>query len=50
MAAIRTYCLQCAGRRGEVRKCVAIACPLWPMRMGVFPSSLRRAAQDRKAP
>jgi hypothetical protein len=34
MKAIRAYCLDCAGRPAEVRKCVAVQCPLWPLRMG----------------
>lgn len=36
MKAIRTYCLACCGDQpGEVRKCVATSCQLWPFRMGV---------------
>jgi hypothetical protein len=35
MEAIRARCLDCmAGSADEVRKCVAMACPLWPFRMG----------------
>lgn len=33
--AIRAKCLDCCyGSEGEVRKCSAIGCPLWPLRMG----------------
>ena len=36
--AIRAKCLDCcAGSPGEVRKCTAIGCALWPMRMGTNP-------------
>lgn len=36
--AIRAKCLECCcGDASEVRKCVAIDCALWPMRMGVNP-------------
>ena len=35
---IRKKCLDCCGfQAGEVRKCVAISCPLWPYRMGKNP-------------
>jgi hypothetical protein len=38
MTAIRTECLDCmAGSADEVRKCVAMACPSWPFRMGKNP-------------
>jgi len=40
MKAIRAYCLDCAGRPAEVRKCVATLCPLWPLRMGRWPGRL----------
>jgi hypothetical protein len=33
--AIRAKCLDCSGgSQSEVRKCVAVECPLWPFRMG----------------
>jgi hypothetical protein len=45
MEAIRAKCLDCCGNLpGEVRKCPAVDCPLWALRMKVFPSALRRAA------
>jgi hypothetical protein len=45
MAAVRAHCLDCCGGQvGEVRRCVAVRCALWPLRMGVFPSRLRLAA------
>ena len=35
---IRAYCLECCvGQESEVRKCVAIDCSLWPVRMGRNP-------------
>ena len=35
MQAIRPKCLDCVCHQpGEVRKCVAVTCPLWPFRMG----------------
>jgi hypothetical protein len=34
--AIRAHCVDCcAGQLGEVRRCTAIGCDLWPFRMGV---------------
>jgi hypothetical protein len=45
MRAIRAKCLDCCGGEvAEARKCTSVACPLWPLRFGVFPSALRRAA------
>jgi hypothetical protein len=33
MAAIRAHCLDCCcGEAGEVRRCVAVRCALWPLR------------------
>ena len=38
VAAIRAKCVDCSGgSMAEARKCTAINCPLWPMRMGVNP-------------
>ena len=38
LEAIREKCLDCcAGSASEVRKCVAMACPSWPFRMGWNP-------------
>jgi hypothetical protein len=38
IAAIRLKCIDCCGgNKSEVRKCPAINCPLWPMRMGRNP-------------
>ena len=42
MKAIRAYCLDCAGRPAEVRKCVAVDCALWPFRMGTNPFRKKR--------
>lgn len=47
--AIRAKCIDCCnGSVGEVRKCTAVKCPLWPMRMGVFPRALRKAVSSGK--
>lgn len=36
--AIRAKCLDCSGdNAAEARKCVAVNCPLWPLRMGTSP-------------
>ena len=41
---IRAKCLDCCvGQAGEVRKCTAFRCPLWPYRMGKTPFSEREA-------
>jgi hypothetical protein len=38
MRAIRAKCLDCcAGHYSEVRRCVAVACPNWPLRTGRNP-------------
>ena len=38
LKAIREKCLDCCcGNAAEVRKCVAVDCPLWPFRMGTNP-------------
>ena len=35
LRAIRTHCIDCcAGNKAEVRRCVAVKCPLWDLRMG----------------
>lgn len=55
IAAIRAKCLDCmAGSADEVRKCMAMACPSWPFRMGKNPwrapaSEARREASRRSA-
>jgi hypothetical protein len=46
--AIRAHCIDCCGGEvGEVRKCIAVHCHLWPMRMGFYPADLRAAASAR---
>jgi len=41
--AIRLKCLDCCvGSSDEVRKCVAVACPSWPFRMGTNPWRAKR--------
>ena len=38
LRAIRANCIDCCGGQlSEVRKCTAVTCPLWPMRMGRNP-------------
>ena len=38
LKAIRVKCLDCSGYSpAEVRKCVAVDCVLWPLRMGANP-------------
>jgi hypothetical protein len=52
LRAIREKCKDCCcGNASEVRKCVAVDCPLWPFRMGVSPFRKRRSlsrAQKRE--
>ena len=44
MKAIRAKCLDGAGGyQSEVLKCVAVTCPLWPLRMGGQPNGMREA-------
>ena len=43
LKAIRAKCLDCAFEPSEVRKCVQIDCPLWPLRMGSVPKGYRNA-------
>jgi len=52
MQAIRANCIDCAGNTAEVRKCVFIECPMWPLRMGVNPLHAKsreawKARQDK---
>ena len=43
LKAIREKCLDCCcGNAAEVRKCVALDCPLWPFRMGRNPFRKKR--------
>jgi hypothetical protein len=40
--AIRRKCIDCSGGKiAEVRHCEAIACPLWPFRLGSNPYRVR---------
>ena len=44
--AIRKKCLDCCVfQAGEVRKCVAVGCPLWPYRMGKNPFTSAKRKQ-----
>jgi hypothetical protein len=38
MKAIRAKCIDCAHIPSEVRKCVQMDCPMWPLRMGTEPA------------
>ena len=50
MQAIRAKCLDCcAGSSDEVRKCVAVACPLWPFRTGKNPWRAPISEERREA-
>jgi hypothetical protein len=43
LKAIREKCLDCCCENAaEVRKCVAVDCPLWPFRMGTNPFRKKR--------
>jgi len=47
--AIRAKCADCCGgNAAEVRKCVAVHCALWPMRMGVSPFHASSASAKRQ--
>jgi len=45
MKAIRAKCVDCAGAWVEVRKCVCVTCPLWPLRMGKYPKAFKDARE-----
>jgi hypothetical protein len=46
---VRAKCLDCCGgSEKEVRLCMAIACPLWPLRMGSNP--FREVSEGRAEP
>lgn len=47
---IRAKCLDCCGgSESEARKCTALACPLWPLRMGrnVYHASAKGGANGQ---
>ena len=47
--AVRAMCLECCGFvESEVRKCVAVHCPLWALRMGGLSRSLRAAIKAKE--
>jgi hypothetical protein len=49
-AVIRERCVDCCGGQlGEVRKCVAVGCALWPYRMGTDPWGPSAAQQRQRA-
>lgn len=49
--AIREKCIDCSGGNdAEVRKCVAVACALWPFRMGHNPFYGKHADGDGASP
>jgi hypothetical protein len=50
LRAVRAKCIDCCGgSAAEVRKCTAVLCPLWPLRMGRMPKALRvlRRAEEQ---
>ena len=43
LKAIRSHCIDCCGgNKAEVRRCVAVKCALWHLRMGTNPFQRRR--------
>ena len=48
LKAIRAKCLDCAHTPGEVRRCVCMDCPLWPLRLGRVPKAYRRALEKAR--
>jgi hypothetical protein len=51
LAALRSRCIDCCGGSAdEVRKCMALACPAWPFRMGANPwrAPFSDAEKDRR--
>jgi len=47
--AIRAKCLDCCcWQPGEVSKCTAVHCPLWPFRNGENPFRLKRELSERQ--
>lgn len=48
LAVIRAKCLDCCHSQGEVRRCTATSCPLWPFRMGTVPKGYRDASRGRR--
>jgi hypothetical protein len=49
LSAIRAKCLDCCvWQESEVRKCTAIACALWPFRMGTNPHRAERVMTEEQ--
>jgi hypothetical protein len=49
LKAIREKCLDCCcGNAAEVRKCVAVNCPLWPLRMRTNPFRKKRELSSQQ--
>lgn len=51
LQAMRRRCVDCCGGKvDEVRRCTAVACPLWPYRMGTDPwqAEAPKAARERQ--
>ena len=47
---IRAKCMDCCvGQEAEVRKCVAVACPNWPYRMGTNPFRAAGMTDEERA-
>lgn len=49
IAAVRAKCMDCCNdNASEVRKCISVTCPLWPMRMGKNVFSSKRDISDEQ--
>ncbi len=47
LRAIRAFCVECSGgNAAEARKCTAVTCPLWPMRMGKNPFHAKAVSHE----
>ena len=46
MEAIRARCIDCSNTAHEVARCTAVACPLWPFRMGASPFRATRVMTE----
>ena len=47
LRAIRAFCVECSGgSAAEARKCTAVTCPLWPMRMAKNPFHAKAVSHE----
>lgn len=49
LTVIRAKCLDCSQFASEVRRCTAVACSLWPYRMGTNPFRAERSVAQKAA-